>query len=122
LLLELWHKDTQSMFQLKKPLDSGNFSAKFWKPLMDSLDILYRPFEQTRHTYASLLLAEGGKIGYISKQLGHSNIHSTLTRYAKYIPDENDVKILSKVTEKLKRLNDLEKSENHNNLESLEIG
>ena len=66
----------------KKPLDADNFSAKFWKPLMDSVDIPYRPFEQTKHTYASLPLAEGGKIGYISKQLGHSNIHTTLTRYA----------------------------------------
>ena len=80
--------------------------------------IPYRTFEQTRHTYASLLLAEGGKIGYISKQMGHKNIYITLTRYAKYLPDENDVKILSKVTEMLQRLGDFEKSENRNNLET----
>ena len=65
----------------KKPMDGDNFSAKYWKPLMDSLDIPYRPFEQTRHTYASQLLAEGEKIGYISKQMGHANIHITLTKY-----------------------------------------
>ena len=91
-------------------MDGDNFSAKFWRPLMNSLDIPYRTFEQTRHTYASLLLAEGERISYVSKQMGHKNVHITLTTYAKFLPDENDGKILSKVTEMLQRSANDEKS------------
>ena len=112
----------------EKPIDNDNFTAKVWKPLMDMIDIKQITFEQTRHTYASLLLAEGERISYVSKQMGHANVHITLTRYAKFIPDENDGKILSKVTELIKSDRDVteignsEKSENHNSMESLVIG
>ena len=70
---------------------------------MKMLDIPYRTFEQTRHSYASILLAEGGRPYYISKQMGHANLHTTLTRYAKFIPKDDDGDILSKVTEMLQR-------------------
>ena len=72
------------------------------------------------HQIDSLLLAGSGKIGYISKQLGHSNIHTTLTIYAKYIPDEDDGKVLEEITEEvtemLQRSDDSEKVENHNTM------
>ena len=80
-----------------------NFGTYIWKPLMKMLDIPYRTFEQTRHSYASILLAEGGRPYYISKQMGHANLHTTLTRYAKFIPKDDDGDILSKVTEMLQR-------------------
>ena len=71
---------------------------------MKMLDIPYRTFEQTRHSFASILLARGERPYYISKQMGHANLHVTLSRYAKFIPSEDDGKVLSKVTEKLHRL------------------
>ena len=67
---------------------------------MKMLDIPYRTFEQTRHSYASILLADGERPHYISKQMGHANLYVTLSRYAKFIPSEDDGQILSKVTEK----------------------
>lgn len=88
---------------------------------MKMIDIPYRPFEQTRHTYASLLLQAGERPHYISKQMGHANLHVTLSRYGKFIPSEDDGKILSKVTEKLHRLVFAENDENSKNQESLEI-
>ena len=79
-------------------ISSHSFSAYVWRPLMKMLDIPYRTFEQTRHSYASILLARGERPYYISKQMGHANLYVTLTRYAKFIPSEDDGKVLSKVT------------------------
>jgi hypothetical protein len=41
-----------------------------------------------RHTYASLLLAAGAPITYVSAQLGHANPTTTLRHYAKWIPSQ----------------------------------
>ena len=41
-----------------------------------------------RHTYASLLLAAGAPITYVSAQLGHANPTTTLRYYAKWIPSQ----------------------------------
>ena len=39
-----------------------------------------------RHTYASLLLQEdGGRLLYVSRQLGHANVNITADTYAKWI-------------------------------------
>ena len=84
-------------------IDAHNFGAYVWRPFMDMLNIKYRTFEQTRHTYASILLVEGERPYYISKQMGHASLYTTLTRYAKYIPNDDDGNVLSKVTEKLQR-------------------
>ncbi len=41
-----------------------------------------------RHTYASLLLAAGAPITYVSAQLGHATPTTTLRFYAKWIPSK----------------------------------
>ena len=41
-----------------------------------------------RDSYASHLLTSGVPIGYVSKQLGHASVGTTLTHYAKWIEDE----------------------------------
>ena len=41
-----------------------------------------------RHTYASLLLAEGAPITYVAAQLGHRKPTTTLRYYAHFIPRE----------------------------------
>jgi integrase len=41
-----------------------------------------------RHNYASLLLAAGAPITYVSTQLGHANPMTTLRHYAKWIPSQ----------------------------------
>jgi len=43
-------------------------------------------FYDLRHTYASLLLAAGAPITYVSAQLGHANASTTLRWYARWLP------------------------------------
>ena len=42
--------------------------------------------DNLRHTYASLLLAHGAPLTYVSAQLGHANPTTTLRHYARWMP------------------------------------
>lgn len=42
---------------------------------------------QMRHTFATLHIAAGESISWVSMMLGHANVKITLERYNKYIPD-----------------------------------
>ncbi len=42
-----------------------------------------------RHTYASLLLAQGAPITYVSSQLGHADSQTTLRIYAHWVVNKN---------------------------------
>ena len=39
-----------------------------------------------RHTYASLMLAKGAPLAWVSRQLGHANVTTTLDFYAWALP------------------------------------
>ncbi|EIU0356586.1 tyrosine-type recombinase/integrase, partial [Staphylococcus pseudintermedius] len=43
-----------------------------------------------RHTHCSYLLAQGMTIQYISKRLGHADIHTTLTIYSHLLKEYED--------------------------------
>jgi len=57
-----------------------------WKPLLQRSGIDYRNLYQTRHTFASLMLQQNEEVAWISQMMGHSDIHTTLTKYARYVP------------------------------------
>jgi integrase len=42
-----------------------------------------------RHTYASLLLADGTSPAYVKEQLGHASISMTVDLYGKWLPASN---------------------------------
>jgi integrase len=69
------------------PLGVQNVSNRVWKPLLSSLNLPYRRLYQTRHTAASLWLASGEHVLWVSQQLGHSDPNTTLRKYAKYAPN-----------------------------------
>jgi len=62
-----------------------------WKRALLIAGIRYRNPYQTRHTYASWLLTAGENIGWLSKQMGHSNISTTLKHYARFVVDKDDL-------------------------------
>jgi len=61
---------------------------RFWVKAMKQTNIKYRTQYNTRHSYASTMLTENKPIGWVAKQMGHSNIAMTLSTYARWI-DEN---------------------------------
>lgn len=58
-----------------------------------------------RHSWASWHLMSGTPLTYVSKKLGHSNPHITLTRYAHYIPEQNNDFINNIKRDKIEKIN-----------------
>jgi integrase len=46
-------------------------------------------FHDLRHTYTSLLIAQGENVKFIQSQLGHASIQTTMDRYGHIIPNTN---------------------------------
>lgn len=92
------HDQKQHSFLLGKQIFLNNnkpYTGDFqiwnhWKRALLKSGIRYRNPYQTRHTYASWLLTAGENINWLSKQMGHTNIATTLKHYARYMPDKDD--------------------------------
>ncbi|MFA9239861.1 MAG: tyrosine-type recombinase/integrase [Candidatus Paceibacteria bacterium] len=75
--------------RLNKPYHSAiKISTTYWKKVLKELEIPYRNLYQMRHTFASMMIASGEDILWVSSMLGHKNANITLQVYAKYIKDE----------------------------------
>jgi len=70
-----------------KQLQINNVSNRVWRPLLRLLDLPYRRLYQSRHTAATLWLAAGENVLWVSQVLGHADPHVTFQKYAKYAPD-----------------------------------
>lgn len=79
--------------------DTSCITRRYFKPLLERLGIKYKSLYSLRHTYATLSLQGGQKVGYISKQLGHKDIKTTLDYYIKYLHDEEDLKRANEILE-----------------------
>jgi integrase len=77
-------------------INLDNWRSRVWKPALIAAGVEHRPLYQMRHTYATLGLAAGADIYWVSKQLGHTNIQTTLKHYARFLPavDERNLKLL----------------------------
>jgi integrase len=70
-------------------IDVGNFRRRVWQPALDAADLPRRSIDQTRHTFAVLSLLSGTRIQWVSKQLGHCSITTTLRFYASWLEDDH---------------------------------
>lgn len=65
---------------------SKNFYLIF-RRLLILARLKVRSPNQLRHTFATLHIAAGESISWVSKMLGHRDVQTTLRRYNKYIPN-----------------------------------
>jgi integrase len=63
-----------------------------WAELLNDLNLEYRTMYQMRHTFASLMIASGEDILWVSNMLGHKNSSITLSVYAKYTKNSTKIR------------------------------
>ncbi len=69
-----------------KPLNGSNMRQREFHSALRRAKLHRIRFHDLRHTYASLLIAAGENLKFISSQLGHSSIQVTIDRYGHLIP------------------------------------
>ncbi|RVU45329.1 site-specific integrase [Rubrivivax rivuli] len=67
------------------------FRRSYWEPCLKRLGIRYRPPNNCRHTYATMMLMAGMRPAFCAKQLGHS-IEMFLRTYSRWISGEQDAR------------------------------
>lgn len=63
------------------PLDGRNMVRRYFEPALRRAKLRVIRFHDLRHTFASLLIAQGAHPKLIQEQLGHASIQITLDRY-----------------------------------------
>jgi integrase len=69
------------------PVSLRNLRSRVWYKALANAGVERRPPYQCRHTFATLALAAGADVYWVSRQLGHTNIATTLKHYARFLPD-----------------------------------
>lgn len=63
------------------PLIINNFRTRFWAPALKSLGLPVVSPHSARHSFISILQAEGVEVGLVAKIAGHKNAVVTLSHY-----------------------------------------
>ncbi len=67
-------------------VSSDNIMRSVWEPMLKKLGgVAYRIIYQCRHTHASLSILAGDNLAHIAERMGHKNVGTLITRYAKYV-------------------------------------
>ena len=69
------------------PLRHGNMRKRVWLPLLEDAGLAPRRQYETRHTYATLMLAAGENPEYIRRQMGHVDAQMLFSVYSRYVPN-----------------------------------
>ncbi|MFC1799305.1 tyrosine-type recombinase/integrase [Candidatus Eisenbacteria bacterium] len=70
-----------------RPLDGQNLVNREFHPALKRAGLRRIRFHDLRHTYASLLIAQGENPKFIQSQLGHASIQTTMDRYGHLLPE-----------------------------------
>lgn len=69
------------------PLDRHNFTQRNWRRILARASVRPRPFEQLRHTWATLMLSDPDTdLRYVADQMGHRNLEMLLKHYVRWMP------------------------------------
>lgn len=71
------------------PLEANNLRHRFWPRLFAKAELRQVRIHDLRHTYASLLIAQGESLTYVKEQLGHASIQTTVDVYGHLVPGGN---------------------------------
>lgn len=84
-------KDDDLVFpnEAGEPMNYSNMVQRYYRKALKDAGIPQIRFHDLRHTYASLLLAQGENVKYIQTQMGHSSPTVTLNVYAHLMKGEN---------------------------------
>jgi integrase len=66
---------------------SDAFMRKKFRFLQKLANLKYRSPKQMRHTFATLHIAAGENISWVSRMLGHSSVEITLKKYNRFVPN-----------------------------------
>lgn len=69
-----------------KALDPNNLRRRQFKRILRKAGLREIRIHDLRHTYASILIAQGENLKFIQSQLGHSSAQVTLDRYGHLMP------------------------------------
>jgi integrase len=64
---------------------SSTIIKNYWRPALKELGLRYRVLYQLRHTHAILSLIAGDNPHDVAKRLGHKDLKTLFTRYAKFL-------------------------------------
>jgi len=96
LYLETGNYNNLFISHVKKPFYSHDILNLRFKELLEKINIKERTLYNLRHTFASHMISNiqnGIDILWVSNMLGHKNSSITLKVYAKYIKDEDEIRI-----------------------------
>jgi integrase len=87
-----WKEADDLIFATEKgtPLDGQNFVRRVFDPALRRAGLPKIRFHDLRHSFASLLIAQGEHPKLISEQLGHASVQITLDRYGHLLPASYD--------------------------------
>jgi len=71
------------------PLGRDWFSDRVWRPVLRRAELRARTPHQLRHSFATLLIAQGESLAYVRDQLGHHSIQLTVDTYGHLVPGAN---------------------------------
>ncbi len=77
--------NNKKMIFLSIPKRTQEFQKAF-KALLKALNLKEKKLYITRHTFASLMISMGEDPLWISKNMGHNDLNTTYSNYARYIP------------------------------------
>ena len=77
------------IFHTKGEYTSQNSVRNIWKRVLAKAGLDYRKFHSTRHTFASLLIADNQPLNYVKEMLGHHSIQMTVDVYGHLLPDQS---------------------------------
>jgi integrase len=78
------------------PLDAAAFRKGPWPKALRAAGLEGRDLHSMRDTFATLALADGAPVEWVSKQLGHADISTTLKHYHRWLKSADDA-ILDKL-------------------------